>query len=458
MSVRQLMVKKKTAVVLGLGLVLGTGLLARSAHAATELSKKSLSDGAANDLYGFSVLLDQGDLFVGAPRRANNGAVFAYFGDASGTVEPVVFEPPEGVRNNYFGTRILRQGSELFISSQRAKAGDVFSAGALHVYSPDESGTWNLAQTIVADSPSVNDFFSDGVAVSGDLMVVGAPRRDAEDGTRDAGAAYVFVRGEDGSWAQDGFLTPPVNDRSARFGQVVATDGERVMVSMVGYDQVVTQEEASFVIGDVGAVFVYEKDEQGAWTKVQDILGPAPSARAKFGSSMHVNEGRLYVGSPSDRVEGVQSGSIYSFELLEGQWSFAHRTVPVQPRDSLLFGLDFSISPGGRFMAVGSPGAGSVGLNAGEIEVFRKANDGSWANESLVTLVPSDIEEQDFVGSAVSVSDTGTLIAGVRNDDDGGAQSGSVYRFGDFPSAPVAPLGLLALGAGGLALLRRRGL
>lgn len=462
---------------------LGLSLVAApDALAAQELGKITPEDGARSDRFGSSVLLSGEDLFVGAPRRANKGAVYAYLGDISGNTAPVVFEPETGT-GSYFGASLLRQGNELFIGVQRAEkppvveekevvvdgvptvqeevlAPAVFEAGAIQVYSKDEAGSWNLSQTLHAKEALVSDFFSESMAVSGDLLVVGASRRDADAATRDSGAVFVFERAEDGTWTEDQVLTPPVLTATGRFGYQVATNGQQIVVSMIGHDILVPgpEEDDPLVVGtrDAGIVYVYERDQNGDWVKVQDILAPNPQEVAAFGSAVELRGGRLHVSAPSDNVGGLLSGSVYTLEQGEEGWTHVQRIDPPVPEDGMLFGLDLSVSPAGRFMAVGAAGASNKLTSGGEILVYEVQAGRGWKSEPVEKLVTSDLARRDYVGSAVSILDDGTTVAGVRNDDDNGSSSGSVYRFGSFAFAPVAPFGVLALGAAGLLVLGRR--
>ncbi len=98
-----------------------------------------------------------------------------------------------------------------------------------------------------ADNTDANDQFGKAVAVSGNTIVVTAPREDSSqetvgnnsavpphipssDNSRiDAGAAYVFVR-HNGTWKQQAYLKAP---SSNGLGISAAIDGDRIVLDDV---------------------------------------------------------------------------------------------------------------------------------------------------------------------------------------------------------------------------------
>lgn len=435
-----------------------------SAHAAKQLLKLTPSDGAAGDQFGYSVLLSQGDLFVGAPRKNNsNGVVYAYLGDLERLRSPVLFEPPSGTKNS-FGTSVVRQGDTLIIGSPRSQEGGV-RGGAAYVYQKNSQGGWSLTQTLTPQNGVVNQQFGMSMALSGDVLLVGAPRRAVQvkdDNGQlirtqaDAGAVFVFERQGGGPWQQVGDAW--VADDPGRFdqmGSTLALDGSLALVGAPGAD--VGSEN------DAGSVYAYRRQGSGAWTRIQTITAPQVMARAKFGTSVDLRQGQAVIGAPSDSVSGSRKGSVYAMNFAQNAWRSAQRLDPAKDFDGLLFGTRVAMSPDGQSLAVGVPGESSVATNNGEVQVYRRETAERWSSQPRDRARPADVDDRDSSGSALSLLNDGLLAVGVRNDDDLGSLSGSAYLFRanvgeDLPVAPVAPMPWLLLGGWGLCALRRRDL
>lgn len=422
-------------------LLLGLSGTASADHAQTQ--KITAPDGSADDFFGYSVLLSEGDLFVGAQgRQDRDGAVYVYPSGSSYESPAFIIEPPSGEKN-YFGTRLLRQDDTLFISAQRSDAASV-DAGAVFVYQKNASGTWTLSQTLTASSPGRNDWFGNAIAVENDRLLVGAPRRDV-DGVRDVGTVYAFSRNGSGQWVESAVLLPESPTEQGLFGLSVAVSQNRALVGMPGHD--------APGVTNSGLAYAYTAGSAGAWTLAQALVPDTPLARAGFGTAVAMAQGQAVVSAPNDE----SGGSVYALEDQEGGWAISQRLASTESFQGLQFGFSVALSPNGQNLAVGAIGATEPGFDSGEIHLFNASGSGSFASAGA-PLETNDIEARDNLGSAVYLTNEQVLVAGVRADDDSGNASGSVYIFGEGenPSAPVAPLGILVLGLGGLVALRRK--
>jgi len=83
------------------------------------------------------------------------------------------------------------------------------------------------------------------VAISGDLIVVGARDEDSvargvdgdqsDNSSFDSGAAYVFQR-ENGQWSQDAYLKASITRGFDQFGVSVAISGDAIVVGALNED------------------------------------------------------------------------------------------------------------------------------------------------------------------------------------------------------------------------------
>ena len=112
------------------------------------------------------------------------------------------------------------------------------TSGATYVFARTGS-TWSQQAYLKASNTDENDQFGISVAVSGDLVVVGALREDSsakfvngdqsDDSATDAGAAYVFAR-TGSTWSQQAYLKASNAGAGDLFGTSVAVSGDDVFI------------------------------------------------------------------------------------------------------------------------------------------------------------------------------------------------------------------------------------
>ncbi len=129
-----------------------------------------------------------------------------------------------GVGDAGFGFAVALDGDFAVVGSE-AETG----TGAAYVYHRTGS-EWQPTAMLKAEDGAEGDRFGTAVAISGNVIVVGAKGHDG-DGS-EAGAAYVFSRSGN-EWPQQTKLASPSAAASARFGTAVAIDGARLVVGGV---------------------------------------------------------------------------------------------------------------------------------------------------------------------------------------------------------------------------------
>ena len=246
-----------------------------------------------------------------------------------------------------------------------------------------------------------------------------------------------------------------------QFGVAVATAGATISVGAFGDD------------GDSGgAVYVYER--QGAtWSVVQKQVAPDPSPGNQYGFAVAAATDVMAVGAPlADLVDIADTGSVYLYERISGQWQLALTIPGTATGDQMgcaaairgpvlvasacgadlglldsgaisiyekgnvewtlsatltgigvLTGDAFgaSLAAGDNFIAVGAPGDSVNGDSAGAVYLFEKLPNGDWAQTAK--LVARDGRPQDQFGHAVA-ADGSTLVVGAH-----GNGAGATYLF-----------------------------
>lgn len=283
---------------------------------------------------------------------------------------------------------------------------------------------------LFADTPATKNYFGSSVAVSGDVLVVGAYGYDYNKGK-----VYVYKLNPDtNTFIQKAKLQPwrlIVNDN---FGISVAISGDTIIVGADGY------------LDDTGGVFIFEKPE-GGWVDVIDEatrLTPDASIAGKvFGDSIAISGDTIVVGAYKDDDDSnTSSGAVYVFNKPESGWQqpFDYDHIPVatlKASDAAsfdYFGKSVAINEETIVVGAYKDDDGDLNTNnyshynSGSVYVFKKPSAG-WANVTEdAKLNASDADQEDYFGYSVAISGD-SIVVGAYQSNNGAAYSGSVYVF-----------------------------
>jgi FG-GAP repeat len=96
---------------------------------------------------------------------------------------------PAPAEQDGFGNSVAVSGDTVVVGVVKDDPGGVTGAGAAYVF--DTTGA--LLSVLGNPAPAIKDAFGSGVAVSGNVAVVGASMDIPAGGVKDAGAAYTFA-------------------------------------------------------------------------------------------------------------------------------------------------------------------------------------------------------------------------------------------------------------------------
>jgi len=262
--------------------------------------------------------------------------------------------------------------------------------------------------------PGWTNGFGSSVAISGDYIVVGAPRDPWYNGD-DPGAAYVFRR-QGRAWIEQAKLIASDGAMWDQLGWSVAIDGDVIVVGAPHY--VVDRLSPS----GPGAVYVFRRDDHGTpddpdddtWPQEAKLTGPDPQFEQLFGWSVAGSGDVIVVGKPAFG----HSAEVFRYNGTD--WSHEVSLIGSQAGVNGLFGQSVAIH--GKGIVVGDPKEDD---HRGAAYVFvRQAT--SWTEDAR--LVAGDRAPRDDFGYSVSISGR-YLAVGAPYDDDAGASSGSTYLF-----------------------------
>ncbi len=276
---------------------------------------------------------------------------------------------------------------------------------------------------VTAADAAASRFFGNTVAVSGDVMVVGAPLADGTV-TNNDGAVYVF-RWNGTGWTQEQKIPgPTITGTATEFGRAVAISGDTIVVGARSDDQVAT---------DAGAAWVYTR-VGGLWTLQTKLTASNGAASDFFGTGVAIDGDTVVVSAPNDdNAGGSDAGSAYVYVRSGTTWSQQQNLIASNGAASDLFGVGAiagapgAVSISGDTIAVGARAKGS---GAGRVYLFsRQVTAGTiWTEDTNFTSPDVGTDTAPSFGSSVSVRGD-VLAVGTAASDIGGTDRGGAYIF-----------------------------
>lgn len=326
------------------------------------------SNTEADDQFGYSVAISGDTIAVGALYEASSdagvngnendngapysGAVYVYVRSASGIWSKQAYLKASNAEDgDFFGHSVAISRDTIVVGAHQERSnatevnGNQFDnsapeAGAAYVF-VRENGQWTQQAYLKAPNPDVSDVFGISVAVSGDLVVVGAPGESSNAtgvngywGNNDAsgsGAVYVFGRVFGNQWVHQAYLKASNTEMNDAFGSAVAISGNLIVVGAPGEDG-----NAVGVNGNphnnaalaAGAAYVYRQGGNGAWTPLAYLKASNTGGGDGFGAAVSISGSTVLVGAayedsnatevdgPQDNDDGENSGAAYLYRLL----------------------------------------------------------------------------------------------------------------------------------------------
>ena len=268
----------------------------------------------------------------------------------------------------------------------------VFGSGTREV-----DAAWTSQGAVDPGAPANNNMFAmEGVAISGDLAIVGEPMR-AVSSVSNTGAAYAFKRSS-GTWSSAVALTPTAYVGGEHLGMAVDIDGYYAVVG--------AQNENDGSTPNAGAahVFVYDVGTQ-AWTVSAKLVASSRNSADSFGSDVAISGDTIVIGVPGS---SSGSGQVIPFERSGTSWS---RQTAIAPTDlSANDGFGNAVAIDGNTMIVG---CGSQNSGAGAAYIYtRTSATSAWTQEQKITLSGADASNYDELGARVAVSgDTVAIVS-----------------------------------------------
>ncbi|HHJ20283.1 MAG TPA: hypothetical protein ENJ84_10750 [Gammaproteobacteria bacterium] len=166
----------------------------------------------------------------------------------------------------------------------------------------------------------------------------------------------------------------------------------------------------------------------GAFVQTAYLKAIRASTDAGFGGGVAVSGKTIAIGAPEESSGGVrQSGAVYLFEHVAGNWKLIQRIEHPEPAPGDLFGQSLAIK--GDTLAVGTSGESTRQNSSGAVFVYHRQN-GKWQtdNQDIDKIKATPVEFGHRFGYNVVLSDpTHLAVASLRSV--AFPQSGAVYVF-----------------------------
>ncbi|MEQ9206454.1 MAG: GC-type dockerin domain-anchored protein [Phycisphaerales bacterium] len=311
--------------------------------------------------------------------------------------------PPSGES----GTSVAISGDRAIVGTHLDPAINV-EAGSATIYKYDGT-SWVKESYLTASDGKAGDFFGWSVAISGDVAVVGAYKKNGP--LAFAGAAYVYRLVGD-SWIEERKLVPfsTISSSQGMFGYSVSVSGDRIAIGA---------HTARFNFSNIGAVYTFRYNGSN-WLDEQVILRDDSDTGEWFASAVSISGDKIVAGARYDDDFGSSSGSAYLFHHNGSQWVQQAKLLATDGQSGDQFGWSVSIS--GNTSVIGARGVNG----GGSAYIFNY--DGSWME--VTKLFASDGETTGQFGYSVSIEED-DVIVGNRSAHSIGDDSGvaNLYRY-----------------------------
>lgn len=304
--------------------------------------------------------------------------------------------------------------------------------GTVHVRRR-EQGDWQVRQILVPppEFRQTGARFGHALAVHGRWLLVGAPR-ETVNGVVQAGAGYLFRRrdGDEGyELVLNGrIIQQGVTGSGRQLGAAVAIGADFAALGVPGHSATGAAQS--------GQVLMLARQASNAWFLEGLLALPAgnPAAGAAFGSALAMTPSgdQVFVAAPDQTVaDQAVAGRVYWFRRSSGAWQLRQQLswTPVELLDR--FGASLALQDG--YLFVGAPARskpGAAQTKGGGVRVYRRELSlDSWITEA--ELFPATAQAGARFGQALAALSTpqgprllvgvprrnlGTVLIGVRTE------------------------------------------
>lgn len=292
-----------------------------------QVEKLEAPTNQANDRFGKALAISGDRIVVGAHHededeneintKQNAGSAYIFDRGTSGWDFAKKIVASDRDVNHEFGFSVGIHDERIIVGAYRYNiensSDEIGSAYAFEII----GGEWTEVKVLNAATPFADDRFGWSVDINYPYYIVGAPYHDYDDSGgefhNNAGAAYIFDATN--SWAEDKVVEGNRRDQD-NLGEDVVVYNTRAFVGAPLQDTDIDGEPP--ILSSSGAVFIYDKDENGFWNQTQKLLTGDRFAGDKFGHAVDFDGITFVGGAPEDNQDDPtpmpSTGAVYIFK------------------------------------------------------------------------------------------------------------------------------------------------
>ena len=291
-------------------------IFVRNSGTWTEQRKLVASDGAKGDNFGTAVAISGETVVIGAAyddlgansENTDQGSAYVFVRNGTTWTEQQKLVATDGAAGDIFGFSVAISGETAVVGAYADNEGANSAntdQGSAYVFVRNGT-TWTEQRKLVASDGAAGDFFGIAVAISGETIVVGAYLHDVSLSnnslSNNQGSAYVYVRSGT-TWTEQQKLVASDGAASDFFGVSVAISGEIIVVG-ADYDDISAN--------DQGSAYIFVRSGT-TWTQQQKLVANDGGSGDLFGISVAISGETIIVGAHEDDVTFANQGSAYIF-------------------------------------------------------------------------------------------------------------------------------------------------